>query len=609
MTHDHRIPAATTSTPDRGSPGLLLPMLTVAVLVLVSLVASPAADAATVETMNVVNATGERFELTVDGQRFDVAPEELRAVKGSLELCDTCNLSFGDHVFEATTRDGTGSARLDTAAAGAPIEPSDRFDYSLVFHRDGDGYALSLYRDDLAPMPGDETRVEVRNVAGGGAIEFEILPNGENGGVKSDTVTGTLDHTRWVRTGDVVVNDYELRAWIAGDARTKENLVACQSDLELEGATATVVYVVGRSVRAADLDDDDVKDEGSLARVCRDLDTREPAFQRSGFRDGVELRAYAGAEATTTRSVVKDPDATTTRTTGPGMPYATTADTSGGTTDVDERPTVALDAPADGVTIAGGDVPLEASADDDDGIDRVEFRLGGTVVATATAAPWDATFDSTSYGDGSYDLTAVAVDTAGQRTTSAAAGVTIDNVDFGFTDCVQPTYLEENVGDEVRYTLATDGEADFSTSTSGASTSPTTGTSTTVVLSLPDPLKADGLDLSTGDGTTDVTVTATSTSTGESTSCTTTITVEIVDFAVARADAADLSSDKVATDVVSLVDKAESAHASGKTSQADSRLEKAQGRLETAESDGSISSVERTDVESTIAVLRDNLGG
>ena len=90
-------------------------------------------------------------------------------------------------------------------------------------------------------------------------------------------------------------------------------------------------------------------------------------------------------------------------------------------------PTVALAAPAPGATVSGTAVRLAAAASDDRRVDRVDFSVDGALKATATTAPWETTWDSTSVTTGSHSLSARATDDAGNTTTSAAVSVTVDN--------------------------------------------------------------------------------------------------------------------------------------------------------------------------------------
>lgn len=90
-----------------------------------------------------------------------------------------------------------------------------------------------------------------------------------------------------------------------------------------------------------------------------------------------------------------------------------------------QAPTVSLAEPAAGAV--RGVVPLAASASDNAGVARVEFRFGSATVATASAAPYRASADTRALADGTFAVTAVAVDTAGLSAASAARSVTIDN--------------------------------------------------------------------------------------------------------------------------------------------------------------------------------------
>jgi hypothetical protein len=87
-------------------------------------------------------------------------------------------------------------------------------------------------------------------------------------------------------------------------------------------------------------------------------------------------------------------------------------------------PVTGLTSPAPGAALAGW-VSLQASASDDRGMGRVEFLVDGTRVASVTAPPYVATWDSHAVGNGSHTLTVKAYDAAGNATTSAAVAVSV----------------------------------------------------------------------------------------------------------------------------------------------------------------------------------------
>jgi uncharacterized protein (TIGR03118 family) len=94
-------------------------------------------------------------------------------------------------------------------------------------------------------------------------------------------------------------------------------------------------------------------------------------------------------------------------------------------------PTVALTAPAAAATIAGA-TAITATATDDKGVASVEFfatPTGGTATSlgTASASPYTVNWTPTGITNGTaVSLTAVAVDAAGNKTTSAAVSVTVN---------------------------------------------------------------------------------------------------------------------------------------------------------------------------------------
>jgi RHS repeat-associated protein len=93
---------------------------------------------------------------------------------------------------------------------------------------------------------------------------------------------------------------------------------------------------------------------------------------------------------------------------------------------VDAAPAVSLSAPAaNAVFTAPASIALSATATDTVGtVTKVDFYQGTTLIGTATAAPYNFTW--TNVVQGSYSLTAVATNDAGQTATSAAVPITVN---------------------------------------------------------------------------------------------------------------------------------------------------------------------------------------
>jgi peptidoglycan/xylan/chitin deacetylase (PgdA/CDA1 family) len=95
---------------------------------------------------------------------------------------------------------------------------------------------------------------------------------------------------------------------------------------------------------------------------------------------------------------------------------------------VHTAPTVALTAPRDGSSQTGSvTLAADAAADTGASITRVDFLVDGTVVGTATAAPYTVSWDSSQASDGSHSITAHAYADQGGDTVSAARSVTTKN--------------------------------------------------------------------------------------------------------------------------------------------------------------------------------------
>jgi len=89
-------------------------------------------------------------------------------------------------------------------------------------------------------------------------------------------------------------------------------------------------------------------------------------------------------------------------------------------------PSASVSEPAAGQTLTG-DVVVAATAADDVDVQRVEFRLDGSVFAVDDVAPFSSRLDTTQVADGTHALTARAVDTSGNSTISPDVDVTVAN--------------------------------------------------------------------------------------------------------------------------------------------------------------------------------------
>src|SRR5499427_7376474 len=90
-------------------------------------------------------------------------------------------------------------------------------------------------------------------------------------------------------------------------------------------------------------------------------------------------------------------------------------------------PAVNLTAPSNGATVSGT-VTVSANAADNVGVAGVQFTLdGANLGAEDTSAPYSVSWNTTGAANGAHTLTATARDAAGNRTTSNAVTVTVNN--------------------------------------------------------------------------------------------------------------------------------------------------------------------------------------
>lgn len=121
-------------------------------------------------------------------------------------------------------------------------------------------------------------------------------------------------------------------------------------------------------------------------------------------------------------------------------------------------PTASITAPANGAAVSGT-VNVAATANDNVGVDRVEFLLDGALLGSDATAPYAYAWNSATATDGSHVLTARAVDLAGNTGTSPQVGVTVSGGTGGGGggSPVTVTFANENANDGYVKATATGG--------------------------------------------------------------------------------------------------------------------------------------------------------
>jgi hypothetical protein len=89
-------------------------------------------------------------------------------------------------------------------------------------------------------------------------------------------------------------------------------------------------------------------------------------------------------------------------------------------------PTVSLSSPTNGSTVTGT-VNITASAQDNVAVSKVEFYIAGKAVSSVSASPYNYAWDTTTVGNGNYQLFAKAYDAAGNVGTSSSITVSVSN--------------------------------------------------------------------------------------------------------------------------------------------------------------------------------------
>lgn len=88
-------------------------------------------------------------------------------------------------------------------------------------------------------------------------------------------------------------------------------------------------------------------------------------------------------------------------------------------------PTVTISSPSNGATVSDT-VIVSATASDNVGVDRVEFSVDGALKFTDASSPYEFSWETTIYSDGTHSVEAIAFDTAGNFA-SDTNSYTVDN--------------------------------------------------------------------------------------------------------------------------------------------------------------------------------------
>jgi TRAP-type mannitol/chloroaromatic compound transport system substrate-binding protein len=92
-------------------------------------------------------------------------------------------------------------------------------------------------------------------------------------------------------------------------------------------------------------------------------------------------------------------------------------------------PTVAITSPSASTTVTDAQIlTIVAGASDDTGVTKVEFYKGGSLIGTDTTNPFSTTLSLEEADSGTFNITAVAYDAAGNSTTSSPVAVKVNIV-------------------------------------------------------------------------------------------------------------------------------------------------------------------------------------
>ena len=262
---------------------------------------------------------------------------------------------------------------------------------------------------DSTTMVGDVPHVEYQDAAGVTRVETFLIPGMGHG-------TPVVPGSSCGQSGT-----YFLDAGICAVEKIAESFGLMGGGGPMRDTTAPTVNVTAPSngmmlsgpvqITVDASDDTAVTEVEIYANAMRLHVASAPPYQHLWNTSSVANGDY------TIRAVAKDAAGNT------ASDEDTTIRIAGGVTDM-TAPTVNVTSPLDGATVSG-DVTITVDASDDFGVAEVEVRVDGAPIGTAAAAPYEVQWDASGLAEGTYAISAKAVDAAGHETTDDDTTVTV----------------------------------------------------------------------------------------------------------------------------------------------------------------------------------------
>jgi len=123
-------------------------------------------------------------------------------------------------------------------------------------------------------------------------------------------------------------------------------------------------------------------------------------------------------------------------------------------------PTISLTNPSNNSTVSGT-TNVTATATDNVGVDRVEFKIDGSLVSSDTSAPYSYDWDTNQVSDGSHVVEAVAFDAYGNSKTASNTVVVENDQAVGSASIsIVPNSGTQDIGEQYTYTIEIDSGSD-----------------------------------------------------------------------------------------------------------------------------------------------------